>query len=294
MTRTSSAPLFGITGATGYVGSGVAERLARLGARQRLVVRDPSRAPQLANAEVVYASGYDDTSGMTDALRGVQTLFLVSGAEDAKRLQQHLSAVDAAVAAGVERIVYLSFINAAPDATFTLARQHYHTEQHIRASGVAFTFLRSSLYADFVPYLFGADGVVRGPAGSGRTSYVTRDDVADSAVAVLTSAGHDGHTFTNTGPEALTLAEMAALVSEFVGRPLSFYDETLEEAWQSRAVYNAPDFLVEAWISTYTAIAIGEMSLITDDIPRVTGHAAHTLRDFLTQHPESYQRLIPG
>ncbi|MEO8392767.1 MAG: NmrA family NAD(P)-binding protein [Chloroflexota bacterium] len=289
----SDPHLFGVTGVTGVVGGSVAARLAERGLRQRLIVRDLSKVPALPNAEVAQASGYGDADAMTQALRGVETLFLVSGREDADRLQQHYTAVDAAVAAGVERIVYLSFLSAAAGASFTLARQHFHTEEYIRASGLAFSFLRSSLYADFVPYLFGEDGVVRGPAGNGRASYVTRDDVVDVAAVVLTSAGrHDGQTYNNTGSEALTLTETAALLSEFVGRPLSYHQETLEEAKQSRAVYNAPEFIVEGWISTYTAIANGEMSLISGDVERVTGHRAQSLGDFLRQHPESYQQLL--
>ncbi len=292
MTETSPPEhRFGITGATGAVGGKVAALLAQRGLPQRLIVRDPGKAPALPNASVAQASSYADVPAMTTALRGVETLFLVSGREDADRLSQHYAAVDSAVAAGVQRIVYLSFLSAAPDASFTLARQHFHTEAYIRASGAMFTFLRSSLYADFVPNLFGEDGIVRGPAGAGRAAYVTRDDVAEVAAAVLTSPGHDGQTYNNTGPEALTLTETAALLSEFVGRPLAYHEETLDEAKQSRAVYNAPDFLVEGWISTYTAIANGEMSLISGDVERLTGHPAHSLRDFLIQHPESYQHL---
>ncbi|MCC6804273.1 MAG: SDR family oxidoreductase [Anaerolineae bacterium] len=287
----SGQPPFGITGATGYVGGAVAARLAARGVSQRLIVRDISRAPALPGAEAVEVAGYADTDGMTRALRGIHTLFLVSAAEAPDRLQQHFSAVDAALAAGVERIVYLSFLGAAPDAAFTLARQHYHTEARIRAGGVAFTFLRDSLYADSIPHFFGRDGIVRGPAGDGRVSCVARDDVADAAAAVLMSDQHNGKTYNNTGPEALTLAEIAALISEYAGRPLSYHEETMDEAWQSRAVYNAPDFMVEAWISTYTAIAEDELSLVTDDILRLTGHPAQSLGDFLRTHPESYAHL---
>lgn len=290
----SGEELYGITGATGYVGGKVAAQLAQRGFRQRLIVRDLSRAPQLPGAEVAYASDLGDADGMTQALRGVHILFLVSGDLDPGRTRQHTTAAESALAAGVERIVYLSFLNAAPDATFTLAREHFHTEAHIRASGVPFTFLRSSLYAEAAPHFAGADGVIRGPAGDGRVSYVTRDDVVDSAVTVLTTPGHDGQTYSNTGPEALTLAETAALLTEVTGRRCSYYEETMEEAKQSRAVYGAPDSTVEAWISTYTAIANDELSLVTDDIARVTGHAPHTLRDFLLQYPESYQHIVQG
>jgi uncharacterized protein YbjT (DUF2867 family) len=293
----SSSPtdnMIGITGATGYVGGHVAAQLAQRGLRQRLIVRDLSRAPQLPGAEVAYASDLGDADGMKQALRGVHTLFLVSGDLDPNRKQKHATAVEAALAAGVERIVYLSFLNAAPDATFTLVREHYATEQHIRDSGIAYTFLRSSLYAESATRYPGPDGVIRGPAGNGRVSYVTRDDVVDSAVAVLSSGGHDGQTYSNTGPEALTLSETAALLTEITGRQCSYYEETMEEARQSRAVYGAPESTVEAWISTYTAIANGELSTVTDDIPRVTGHPAHTLRDFLLRNPESYQHLVQG
>ena len=146
---------------------------------------------------------------MRAALEGAHTLFLVPAEESEDRVEQHRTAVDAAVAAGVERIVYLSFLNAAPDSTFTLARDHWATEEHIRAAGPAFTFLRMSLYLDFVPRM-AADGVIAGPAGDGRVAAVARDDVAAVAAAVLTSDGHDGQTYDVTGGEALTVSEIAA------------------------------------------------------------------------------------
>jgi uncharacterized protein YbjT (DUF2867 family) len=123
------------------VGGRVARRLAEGGVPQRLIVREGGRAPALAGCVPVAATDYGAGDQMRDALSGARTLFLVSGREHPDRLAQHLSAVDAAVAAGVERIVYLSFLNAAADATFTLARQHFATEQHILASGVRFAFL---------------------------------------------------------------------------------------------------------------------------------------------------------
>ena len=89
------------------------------------------------------------------------------------------------MAAGVERIVYLSFYGASPDSTFTFGRDHWHTEQHIRGSGVAFVFLRDNLYLDVVPLLDSPEGVIAGPAGDGRVAAVARDDVADAAVTVL-------------------------------------------------------------------------------------------------------------
>jgi NAD(P)H dehydrogenase (quinone) len=158
--------LFGVTGVTGAVGGRVARSLDSAGLRMRMVVRDRSSAPDL-DAEVAEASDYGDGPAFRAAIEGVSTLFLVSGREHPERLRKHLTAVDAATAAGVGRIVYLSFLGAAPDATFTLARQHFATEEHIRAAGIPFTFLRSSLYLDYMPFLASADGVIAGPGGWG-------------------------------------------------------------------------------------------------------------------------------
>ena len=143
----------GVTGATGGLGGRVARRLADHGVPQRLLVRDAARAPDLEHAEVATFGGYDDAEGVRRALEGIDTLFLVSAAEDRDRVALHQRRVDAVVAAGVGRIVYTSFVGAAPDCTFTFGRDHFHTEEHIRATGVGHTFLRDNLYLDFIPVL---------------------------------------------------------------------------------------------------------------------------------------------
>jgi NAD(P)H dehydrogenase (quinone) len=283
--------LIGVTGATGAVGGRVAARLAKRGVVQRLIVRDPARAPRLIGAQVVWGGSYGERAAMTQALDGVHTLLLVSAAEDANRVALHTAAVDAAVAAGVERIVYLSFLAAAADATFTFARDHYATEQHIRATGLDFTFLRSSQYVDLVPRLVGREGVIAGPAGEGRVAWVARDDVADVAAAVLTTRGHPGRTYDVTGAESHTLAYAAEQLARVSGRPISYRDETLEEAYASRAAYGAPKFEVEGWVTSYQAVATGEMDIVADTVPRLTGHPAQTLPGFLDAHPGSWAHL---
>jgi uncharacterized protein YbjT (DUF2867 family) len=206
---------------------------------------------------------------------------MVSGEENRDRVAQHFRCVDAAAAAGVQRIVYTSFLGAAADSTFTLGRDHWATEERIRASIPAWTMLRDSFYADFVPMMVGEDGVIRGPAGDGRAALVARDDVADVAVRVLLEVGqHDGRTYGLTGPQALSFQEIAALLST-PDRPVRYVDETLEEAYASRAVYGAPDWQVDAWVSTYTAIAQGNAEAVTGDVERVTGRPARSLADLL-------------
>jgi len=286
---TNSIPLIGVTGSTGQLGGRVATRLAALGQPQRLLVRNLARAPQLPGAEVVQAS-YEDGPSMMAGLSGVQTLFLVSG-YGPTRLEQHYSAIDAAVTAGVERIVYTSFLATAPQATFTHAREHYLTEQHIRATGRGYTFLRPSFYLDRAPLWFSSEGVVQGPAGNGTISWVSRDDLADVAVSVLTTTWHDGASYDITGAQALTLAEAAEQFSRATGLPASYQPETLEEARASRAKFNPTDWELEAWVSTYVAIATGEMSVVSHTVQALTGHAPQTLADYVRRHPESYQHI---
>jgi uncharacterized protein YbjT (DUF2867 family) len=273
--------LIAVTGATGGMGGRVAHRLAALGAAQRLVVRDPSRAPDLPGAEVRRIAGYHDAAGIRAALAGVDTVFLVPAAEAADRVEQHVTAVDAAAAAGVRRIVYLSFLGARADSTFTLGRHHFLTEERIRGTGLPFAFVRMSLYLDFIPNMVGDDGVIRGPAGDGRVGAVARDDLADVAAAVLTSEAGDEAVLEVTGPEAFTLAEAARTITEVTGRPVRFEDETLEEAYASRGHYGAPDWEVEGWVSSYAAIAAGELDVVTDTVARVAGHPPAGLAELL-------------
>ena len=286
--------LIAVTGSTGALGGRVARRLADRGLQQRLVVRDVARAPTLDGAEAAVAAGYHDHAGMVAALRGASTLFLVSGRESATRVDEHRTAVDAAAEAGVGHVVYTSFLGAAHDATFTLARHHAATEEHLRASGMRTTFLRNTMYLDFVPFFASADGVIAGPAGDGRAAFVSRDDVADVAAAVLADpAAHDGATYDVTGDERLSLAEAAEVLTEETGRPVTYVDETEEEAYASRAHFGAEPFEVEGWVTSYQALGAGDFDVVTDVVERIAGHAPQRLRDLLRSDRESWAHLRP-
>ena len=212
-------------------------------------------------------------------------MFLVSAAEHPERVRQHLTAVDAVAAAGVDRVVYTSFLGAARDATFTLVRHHWATEQRLREHDLGYTTLRDSLYLDFVPLLAGSDDVIRGPAGEGLVAPVARDDVADVAVVVLLGEGHERATYDVTGGAPQTMAGLAAELTELSGRPVTFFNETLEQAWQSRVSFGAPDWEVEGWVSSYSAVAAGELAVVSDTVERLTNHPPTTLRQLAERDP---------
>lgn len=274
-----SSPTLAVTGATGHIGGAVARLLAGAGREQVLLVRDPDRAPDLAGVDVRQAA-YGDGAACRAALQGVELLFMVSGGESPTRRDEHRSLVEAAAAAGVQHLVYLSFLNAGPESVFTLGRDHWATEQAIRDSGMTHTFLRDSFYADVFPLFVGEDGTLRGPAGEGRVSAVARRDVAEVAAAVLRDPGrYAGRTLDLTGPEALSLEEIVTIISEETGRPARYVDETLEEARASRQAWDPEPWQLDAWVSTYLAIAAGEVADVTDHVPQVLDRPATPFRE---------------
>ncbi|WP_375342272.1 NmrA family NAD(P)-binding protein [Curtobacterium sp. MCSS17_008] len=235
-----------ITGATGNIGGAVARALAAAGTPFRMVVRDAARAPELPGAEVAVAS-YADVDAARAALDGIDLLLMVSGAEAQDRLDQHRAFVGAAAGAGVGHVVYTSFAGAAPDATFTLGRDHWATERAIEGTPMAHTFLRDSFYLDFVEDLVGEDGVIRGPAGAGTMAAVARADVARVATEVLLHPSeHLDRTYELTRPEAISLAQAAATISEVRGRAVTYQPETVEEAYASRARWNPEPWQADA------------------------------------------------
>jgi len=271
-----------VTGATGAVGGLIAHQLADLS--PVLIVRDPSRAPVIAGSEVRVAE-YRDHESSVLALKGVDVVFMVSGHEAQRRREDHRRFVMAAADAGVQHIVYTSFAGAGAGATFTLVRDHEHTEAAIRGSGLQFTFLRDNLYIEVWPHFFDHTGALRGPAGDGRFAPVSRRDVADVATAVLQDpAAHAAAAYTLSGPEELNLTELATRLSPILGRQLRFEDESVEEAYAwRRQKYAAEEWQLDAWVSTYRAIHDGSFGPVTDDVRRVSGHPARTIEQALTE-----------
>ncbi|MDQ1535643.1 MAG: hypothetical protein QOE58_36 [Actinomycetota bacterium] len=278
-----------ITGATGNLGARVARELASQGVKHRLIVRKPAAAPEVPGAEVAVAT-YEDSEAMARALEGIGTLFLVSAGESPDRVSLHRQAVKGAALAGVERIVYTSFMGAAPNATFPFARDHSLTEQAIREAGISLTAMRNSLYADVAPLFVGTDGVIRAPAGHGRLAWVARADVARLAAVLLVEPGHEGQIYDVSGPHAIDLHETARLLTKATRRAIRYHAETLAEARESRSGH--PEWLVEGWIGSYRMLDTGEGSVTSHTIEHLTGRPPMTLSEFLAAEPSSFAHLL--
>lgn len=272
-----------VTGVTGALGSRIARRLADHAVPQLLVGRDPERIPELPGAERRGPAAYADAANMRKALEGASTLILVSGHRTGRRLEEHATVVEAATAVGVERVLYVSLVGAAPAATYLNARDQWLTEQLLAGSGIRHTVLRAGFYTSTPAALADEDHVVRGPGGNGRAGFVTHDDIAAVIAAVALDDGprsaHDDAILEITGPEALTLEDAVTRTAAATGRPYRYEPETLEEAFARRWKLGMSGQQIETWISWYQAIARGEISVVTDVVSRLTGSPATRIED---------------
>lgn len=270
-----------ITGVTGKLGGYLASELNQLGIESRHLARRPEKAQTYANAELVQ-SFYDESDQTIKSLTGIEVLFMVSVRESLSRLEEHKALLRAAQKAGVKHIIYTSFMNARPDATFTLARDHAWTEAYIKELGFSYTFLRDNFYLDMFLEMAEQSSLLRGPAGQGKVSAVLRSDVAAVALRILQEpAKWENQSLDLTGPQALSLAQMADLLTQYLGKEVTYYDEGLEEAYEWRKQWPVEDWQYDAWVSTYTAIAKDELAQVSTAIESVLGRPATSLEDFL-------------
>ena len=214
-----------ITGASGHLGRRTAELVLDAGAAPVLVTRRPEALAGLAErgADVRYGD-FDEPASLAAAFAGGERLLLISTDRVGERLAGHRAAIAAAAAAGVRQIAYTSLINPSDNNPAGVAPDHRETEEAIRAAGLAWTFLRNAIYAEIMAAGAGpalATGTLVTNAGDGRCSYVTREDCAAAAAAVLTSDGHEFKAYDISGPEALSVDDIAALYAEAGGRPVA-------------------------------------------------------------------------
>lgn len=260
-----------VTGATGHVGGLLAQELAQRDAEFRMAVTSAERAPEV-RAEVVVAS-YDDADSLDRALRPGDRVFMVSMFMSAeRRLPLHRAFVDAAIRNRVGHVVYLSFTGAGADASFTHGRTHGETERMLSESGLSWAAVRNGMYADDIPSWFDGQGRITGPGGDGKLSFSYRPELAEALAILLLDDTHDSqHLVTVTGSESVSLAEFARIASDVTGDDYRYEPQTDEDWVASRRELGRPDWSIEAGISYYRGVRLGEADVVGDDYRRLTG-----------------------
>ncbi|MEA2644622.1 MAG: hypothetical protein QOG08_1648, partial [Chloroflexota bacterium] len=287
-----------VTGATGLNGSELVRRLSAKGIPSRALVRNLAKAQPLAllpNVEVVEGDMARPDS-LADALRGVDRAMLISSS-DPTMVETQSSFIDAAKKAGVEHVVKLSGIIPELDSAFRFARMHAEIEKRLEDSGLAFTHLRAG---EFMPSYFRqvpsivARGVLALPMADARIASVDIGDLAEVSIAVLTTPGHEGKTYPLTGPESLSMAEVAEKISAAIGKTIRYVDVPPAEANSGRLAAGMPPYLAEGLDELFAERRKGKESTVWPTIKDVFGMQPTTFDQFANRNAAIFRGEQPS
>jgi uncharacterized protein YbjT (DUF2867 family) len=287
-----------VTGGTGLVGSELVRRLSTKGIPLRALVRNLAKAQPLAllpNVEVVEGDMARPDS-LTDALRGVDRAMLISSS-DPMMVETQTSFIDAARKAGVKHVVKLSGIIPELDSPFRFARMHAEIEKRLEDSGLAYTHLRAG---EFMPSYFRqvpsivARGILALPMADARIASVDIGDLAEVSIAVLTTSGHEGKTYPLTGPESLSMAEVAEKLSAAIGKTIRYVDVPPEEASKARLAAGMPPYLAEGLDELFAERRKGKESRVWPTIEEVFGLQPTSFDEFARRNAAIFRGEQPS
>ncbi len=281
-----------VTGGTGMVGGEIVRLLSQDGIAARALTRNPQKAPNLPG--ITWATGdLAKPETLPAAFEGAKTVFLVSSiGEDTVALQHN--AIEAARDAGVERVVKLSAFGATDHTIAPICQWHYQIEQEMKASGMDWTILQPHHFMQNLltqtEYIVN-DGVVYSPSGDGKIPYIDARDVAAVAAVTLTKPGHQGKTYVITGSEALSYRQATEIISDTIGKPLRFIDETPEMTQARREREGYSPVIIEGIlaIGAYQR-AGGRTVTITSVVADLTGRPPRTFAEFALDHAVVFRR----
>ncbi|HEX7816215.1 SDR family oxidoreductase [Dyella sp.] len=281
-----------VTGAAGQLGQLVIKHLLARGVTPDRILagtRNPEKLADLAAAGIeVRRADFEDLHGLTEAFSGAGTVLIIStdaldGADT--RLKQHRQAVSAAVSAKVKRLAYTSLPN--PDSSrLTFAPDHLGTEQAIKATGLPYAIFRNGWYQEnllrALPHAL-EHGQWYSAAEGGRISYVAREDIAEAIAVALANPATESRTYTFTGSEALTTQDIARLASQATGKPLTVAHVSDEAFAAGLKAAGVPEIFVSVLVSAEAETRAGNLSLVTDHVEALTGHASRGLAEYFRE-----------
>jgi uncharacterized protein YbjT (DUF2867 family) len=277
-----------VTGATGKVGSEAVRLLRQREVPVRAFVRNPGKAAALAEAGAEIAPG-DLEAPLTidEAMAGITTVVLVSPGIPA----QELAVVRSAARAGVKHVVKITS-NASADSPIARRRWQTEIEAGLTASGLNYTLLRNNAYMQNVLVLAPAIATTGGfgsSAGAGRLGMIDARDVAAVAAEIAASpAGHAGKTYWPTGPELISYADVAALLSKVLGKPVTYRPLSFAEDKAAMIRAGLPEPVAEMNAEAFSMVADGDAAWITDDVPSLLGRPARSFEQFATDYAAAF------
>lgn len=235
----------------------------------------------------VRQADFDRSERLAEAFAGGENLLLISTTDLGRRAAQHRAAIEAARDAGVRHVAYTSYLNPVEENPAAVTPSHRDTEEALRESGLAWTALRHAFYAEYqVPA--GAQAIATGRLihnnGGGKTAYVSREDCAAAAAAVLTTEGHEGKAYDITGPEPLDQSDVAALLSEVSGRPVEAVAVDDEAFIQGLTAAGVQEPAARGIASYGKAIREGFLGEASEAVENLTGRPPRSLREVFEAH----------
>lgn len=274
-----------LTGATGRVGSAAARALLRAEIPFRVLVRDPGKLGIDGEVIEVVQGDLGDPEAVEQALAGISRALIVMGNHpDQSRLERQFATL--AGNAGVSHLVKVSSMEAAPDATAILPKNHYGTEQHIASLGMDWTFLRPNYYMQNMLMYSGSIARTNSfalPLGDAKTAMIDARDVGEVAAVVLTTEGHAGQTYRLTGPELIDFYEVAARMSAVLDRPLSYVAQSPEAFREVLGQFIQSAWQLDAVCELFAEIAAGSLEEQTSTTADLLGRPAVSLNTFTQQ-----------
>lgn len=281
--------MFLVTGAGGTVGSEVVKELQTAGAQFRAGYHSQAKA-DAARAQGVDAVliDYDRPETLDAALQGIEKLFLLSPSN----AEQEKNVIDAAKRAGVKHVVKLSVIDADTES-YSFAKLHRAAEKAIEASGMAWTFLRPNGFMqnmhNYMSDTIRDHGAFYASVGDAKIAHVDVRDIAAVAAKALTEPGHEGKSYTLTGPDALTYDEIASKLSAASGRPIKYVSLGDPDIKAAMVGAGAPEGYADAYVDLQRFYRTGAGGRVTDEVRRLTGREARPFDQYATDHANAFK-----
>jgi NAD(P)H dehydrogenase (quinone) len=252
------------------------------------LVRNPEKLAREKEAGVeVRHADYDELLTLEDAFQGLDRILLVPSMElPVPRAVQYGNVVEAAKSAEVRHMLEFGLVSTRLDARFVMTPFYLFAESLLRTSGIEWTFLRNSLYADpiadWVPSIVKM-GTIPYPTGDGRCAYVSRDDIARAGAAALIGEGHEGKTYNLTGPEALSTEDLCNIVARVTGERVEYREASDQDYIDICVEEGVPSRFASLLLSMYHTIADGHLDVVSDDIERLTGQPPQSFEEYLRE-----------
>lgn len=279
-----------VTGATGTIGSEVVRQLAARGEKVRALTRDAGKA-QVPEGVETARGHHRDRAAVEAAMAGARAAFLVGvfGPDDA---EHDRGLVEAARAAGVRRVVKLSAIGTGDPDLGPIGTWHLPGEQAVRDSGLEGTVLRPSAFASNTvawSAAVRAGEPVPNTMGDGGQGVVDPRDVSEVAVEALLGTGHEGRTYTLTGPEVLSVRDQAAVLAEVLGRPVGTRDLSPAEIREHLRAMGFSDEFIEGTDRSRAFVREGGNAVVTEDVRQVLGRPPRTYHQWVQDHRRAFE-----